>query len=421
MRPAPLACAVLGVAGGVFSFLAAPPPNPQILILAGDTQGYLSPCGCSSPMIGGIRRLASAVRALAVPGRTTFLDNGNMVAGVGAQDTLKAETLAQSLAAMNVTAINLGVADARLGIGGVMQIAQLSGNKLVSMSVANPENRSLGRTMMSGPFLVGGVSESPQLVAGSIGDSPVAVDDAVRGLVESAQDSNREPVLMLQGSHDEAARLAKKFPSIALIQFSSVGDPSSRPEAIGRTLLVSPGERGKHLIRLLFADGKFTGYKSVSLGPEYGDDPTVSRFYSTYLKRVTDAKLLEKLPRKETPAFAGAWACTSCHISATHIWKQSGHRLAFETLVKTGHAADPDCVSCHVVGLDSSVGFRSRSATPQLAGVGCESCHGPAAAHAQNPKESLPRLTQRTCVGCHNPENSPNFQFDGYWRKIAHH
>jgi uncharacterized protein with PIN domain len=227
---------------------------------------------------------------------------------------------------------------------------------------------------------------------------------------------------MLQGTHETALRLAKSFPRLALIQYSSVGDPADRMEMSGSTVLATTGEHGKHIVQLIYKDGKFTDYKSVPLGPEFKDDPTVSRFYSAYLRRVKAEKLIDRVPRHSTPAFAGSWSCTPCHNSATRVWKGSAHRVALQTLTKAGHDFDPDCVSCHVVGSDSTRGFKSQRSTPQFAGVGCESCHGPAAAHAKDPtRQKLPRIGEQACVRCHNPLNSPNFEFRSYWRKILHH
>jgi hypothetical protein len=78
-------------------------------------------------------------------------------------------------------------------------------------------------------------------------------------------------------------------------------------------------------------------------------------------------------------------------------------------------------VGCHVVGLGSQSGFRSLAATPRLKDVGCESCHGPAAAHSQDPAaHKLPPVTAETCRTCHVAEHSPHFDFATFWPKIRH-
>src|SRR4051794_23568395 len=89
--------------------LAAAAFSPQkadsgiAVILGGDTDGYLSPCGCTSPMTGGIRRRASAIRALSGSQRPIILENGGLINGNGPQDEMKARTLAKALASVGVT------------------------------------------------------------------------------------------------------------------------------------------------------------------------------------------------------------------------------------------------------------------------------------------------------------------------------
>lgn len=418
MKLLALAGAATALAAGVVAMQTS---DEQVVILSGDTQGYLSPCGCSSPMIGGIRRRAAAIRSLTVAGHTTYLENGGIVESTGRQDLMKAETLVQSIADLGVTAINVGPPDARLGAGSILELSQIAPGKLISSSLTHPGEHYLGAAVPSGPFLVGGATDTPQVVASVLGDSAVAVDKAVQALVDAADQAGLKPVLMLQGSHDSAIRLARAFPKLALIEYSAFGSPPASSETVGSTILATPGERGKYIVTLTYKAGRFGHYRSIALGPEIRDDPEVSRFYATYLRRVKDERLIDNVPRKETADYAGSWACASCHASATHIWKGSAHRYAFRTLETQQHDTDPDCVSCHVVGLESTKGFRAQSLTPQLAGVGCESCHGPAGSHVKSPSQfKLPRITQKACLGCHNPQNSTNFEFNAYWRKISH-
>lgn len=418
MKLIPSLLAVIGLAGGIASFTAN---QEQVLILTGDTRGYLAPCGCTEPMIGGLRRRAAAIRSLSEPGRTTILDNGAFVNGIGRQDQIKAETVAQILAQVGVDAINVAPEDARLGSGYLSQVGSLAGGKLTSLSIADPAAHSVTDLIEDGPFLIGGASSAATSLAAPLGAAPVRIRDAVKTLADAAASSGKAAVLMLQGTHEDAVSLAREFPSLALIQYSSSGTPPSSLETVGQTALVTSGDHGKYVIRIGFADGKFQGYRATPLGPEWKNDPDASRIYDTYLKRVREEKLLDKLPRKPTASYAGSWSCMPCHEQATKVWKGSHHRLALETLIREKHDADPDCVSCHVVALSSTKGFVSKARTPALAGVGCESCHGPAHAHASSPKlVKMPRITQKSCVGCHNPENSPNFRFDVYWKQIKH-
>ncbi|HTQ09043.1 MAG TPA: hypothetical protein VMI31_03125, partial [Fimbriimonadaceae bacterium] len=306
MRLVLLAAGLAVLSAGICSLHTA---APQVVILSGDIQGYLSPCGCSTPMLGGIRRMAGVVRGLEASGHSTLLENGGMVTGLGRQDEMKAETLVQTLADLDVASINIGPDDARLGPGEILQLSQLAGGKLSSLCVADPEAHSLGTAAPSGPFLVGGATDYGYAVASVLDSTPIPLDAAVQSLVDEADAERLAPVLMLQGSHDSAARLARRFPKLALIQYSSIGDPPSKLERVGDTVLATTGERGKRIVALTYANGRFEQYRVISLGPEYRDDPVASRFYAAYLRRVTDEKLLEKLPRAKSALYAGSSRC----------------------------------------------------------------------------------------------------------------
>jgi len=247
----------------------------------------------------------------------------------------------------------------------------------------------------------------------------VAPKDVIAALLTEAKAQGKTPILMLDGSRQEAKDLAAQNPELAMIIFRSTGDPPAQPDRQGSTLLVTPGERGKHVIRFSF-DKSFSGYSVVKLGPDVSDDATVARAYDRYLTRVTGQKLLERIPRSPGPAFAGTKTCGSCHQEALKVWNKSAHSHALETLEKDKHDRDPDCVSCHVVGLSSEVGFKNRTLTPDLADVGCESCHGPGKAHSEDPATKMGKVGQASCLPCHKPENSPKFDFESYWAKVIH-
>lgn len=409
------------LAGIVAMGLSSPPSANHVLVLMGDTDGYLSPCGCTKPMTGGIRRRATAVRSLTSGQDATVLENGGLIHGSGRQDHLKAEALAESLRHMGVTAANLTPSEAGLGAGLLQSLQNLAGEVFVQSNLRESATLSTPAFRISGPLLVGGASSGHARIARSIGETSEGNDRAAERLIEAAQESGKFPVLMLHDGRAEAERLATAFPKLGLIQFRSTGRPLAEPIVIGTTWLVSPGEKGKFVLRVLFEDGKPAAYSPVELGPDFADDPTVSRVYRRYLAQVEREDLLGKLPRKSAPKYAGTAACTSCHLEAAKVWKNSAHAKALRTLIADGHGRDPDCVSCHVVALDKTTGFQSVKKTPQLANVGCESCHGPGASHvASKGKVRMGRVGEKSCAPCHVPEHSPGFGFAEYWRKIAH-
>jgi hypothetical protein len=123
---------------------------------------------------------------------------------------------------------------------------------------------------------------------------------------------------------------------------------------------------------------------------------------------------------KERRGFVGTKACFECHYEAEDIWRQTKHPRAYATLVEVGKQHHLDCVGCHVTGWQQPQGVCRIDETAGREEVGCESCHGPGDAHAKNPtKENIARGGgAATCTGCHDRENSPQFDFDRYVEKI---
>ena len=412
-----LAFGVAGVGGAVLPA----PPTPWVLVVAGDADGYLSPCGCTAPMTGGVKRRATAVKQLAAHAKVVLIDVGGLGGSSGRQSEMKAETSAQLAAQSDAAAVHLTDRDAALGRGTVAAVAQLSEGRLVSTSLPEGAIEGVKPYAERGPFLIGGAVARTAVLGEALGASPLTPETAARRLIVEAKRRKKAPVLMLADDLAGARALATRVPGLSAIVYRSAGDPPGRPTRVGGTTLVSPGEKGKHLIRLAYDGKSFGGYTPIRLDPGFKDDPDATRVYAAYLRRVDRANLLDQVPRAPSDPFAGTERCGTCHAKAHEVWSKSKHRVALDTLEHEGHARDPDCVSCHVVGLEKEGGFRSRLQTPDLAHVGCESCHGAGAKHAADPKSfRFPKVTDAACLPCHRPEQSPNFNFQTYWKKIAH-
>lgn len=387
-----------------------------VIVIGGDTMGYLSPCGCTKPMSGGIRRRATAIRALVHERKSIILENGGLIKGEARQDEIKAETLAEILGNLPLTALHLTSAEAKLGRGAWESLARLSGGKLVNGHLTPVEGK-VRDVVTSHGFVITGLSTRSVEIGRHLGVMPADFEDALHATLLRTG----VPIVMLEGDLDAARRLAKAHPQVRMIVYQADGDPPKQPLREGATVLVTPGERGKYLVKMVFRDGEFSEYASVDLGPAFSDDPHAKRANDRYLTRIADEKLLERIPRTKTAGFAGTKACGSCHSDAHKVWTESAHAGALQTLEKEKHDRDPDCVGCHVVGLDSTEGFRDRLLTPELANVGCESCHGPGADHAKSPYEvRLKPVGEAACLKCHVPDHSPGFDFKSAWEKIKH-
>jgi len=131
--------------------------------------------------------------------------------------------------------------------------------------------------------------------------------------------------------------------------------------------------------------------------------------------------VVNKLPASDQ-AIAGSGSCLKCHPGDYNAWIGSRHARAFSSLQEMGFHVDSSCQKCHTSIFGMAGGFVSarRSAGSELAGVSCETCHGPSASHVKDPKHhtSWPAIVQ--CVRCHTEENCPHFDYDRAWVKIKH-
>lgn len=122
-----------------------------------------------------------------------------------------------------------------------------------------------------------------------------------------------------------------------------------------------------------------------------------------------------------TGQFVGSTRCSQCHSSVHANWSQTLHAGALETLEAIGQDKNSQCLPCHVVGYNSADGFASRATTNDLAGVGCEACHGPGRAHVENVQDASLRppksISASVCGACHTGSHHPNFD---EWQTSKH-
>jgi hypothetical protein len=166
----------------------------------------------------------------------------------------------------------------------------------------------------------------------------------------------------------------------------------------------------------------------IPLESSYPKDPTVQEVEKQYDVDVGQLNLAWAKahgvscppPTADRPGYVGTATCVTCHAEAEAVWKQTKHPFAYQALAGVGKQYHLDCVSCHVTGWQQPGGVCRIDQTSGREEVGCESCHGAGALHAKQPlKTNIVRAAEpKTCTGCHDRENSPQFDFDAYLPKI---
>lgn len=125
-------------------------------------------------------------------------------------------------------------------------------------------------------------------------------------------------------------------------------------------------------------------------------------------------------PAKGEAAFVGNEFCRKCHAAAFPTWDESRHARAYWSLEERGRQYDLDCIGCHVTGRDRPGGVCRLDQLEGRKNVGCESCHGAGSLHVHRPAQGniVAKPSKAECTSCHNPENSPHFDFALYLPQI---
>lgn len=136
---------------------------------------------------------------------------------------------------------------------------------------------------------------------------------------------------------------------------------------------------------------------------------------------LTVSRVPESHSELSQDSYAGSETCAGCHENLSKGWKTTRHAKAFETLKKKKQESLPACQKCHVTGFDKPGGFVDQELTPELAGIQCESCHGPAASHAANPENKkglIAKPAETLCRDCHTKGQDPKFDYQSKIRLV---
>ncbi len=150
-----------------------------------------------------------------------------------------------------------------------------------------------------------------------------------------------------------------------------------------------------------------------------GDTPVaklVDAFHSSQL-----ATARAEVARPTGSPYGTSAACSSCHGDRLASWGFDDHAKAWASLEARKSARNPECVGCHSTGFGKPGGFSALDARTVEAykAVQCEACHGPMRGHAQQDGSQSALVTEATCRACHDPANSPSFNYTTYLRRIS--
>jgi hypothetical protein len=442
-REPPRELAAPGAPVSAVAVAAAPSPSLRLLVLT-DLSGVLEPCGCSARSLGGLDRLGQALRTLrsevphsmlVVAGATLFDPQREQDSSALPQQELwEAETLIDVLGELDAAAVLFSDGDLRLagnhaqalvrrarfpilgargarGLSGLRQRSdRAAGDLRVRIDAAALDGPSARAEPLPGPsaattraLRVVLASGPPERVLGELALAPtdlVVLGGAPREQADGASVLLRG-VSLHAGRQGEQLLVADIWWSDARSAFRA-GRPRSATELRDNWLDVN----------LLQIAGSLPG------------DPAIRARLDGLTARIHDynARSAEApVARKGAPArFAGSAQCAACHTSAYLWWRGDAHGQAYSSLQRVHKEYNLDCIGCHVTGY-GALGGPSLTNLGGLTDVGCESCHGAAIKHVEDPRHAARPLRSpdlEGCRVCHDAEHSPEFEPSRYAEKL---
>ncbi len=441
------------------------------ILLVGGHRGKHKPCGCTTPQMGGVERLAALYDLLKkrAYGGVLGLALGWIMEGNGEpQEEAKAEFIRGVFEDLEFQGILLGDTDlnvpymvAGFGLAPVPPINVIPGDNSELEGRSNVLHVLFGERKIRVATVVDPNAEQVKTL------KALRILREVLGLTTAFNQTEPDPNtlwIVAARLHDreqyQALQTALKGQGPAIVVDLTSGlyalDGGNRgdQDAIGPrpldkdlSMFVSIDEKGKDagvLDILVDENGKASvQFRRFPLRPAY--DKLTSDSRERVLRHLDDYKdtvrargYLRDFPTIETveeAKYVGKFACIDCHKAVYADWETTKHAQAIPTLEKVHYVWDPECIRCHVVGFArmasasegdawfrEASGFTDVERTNALGGVQCENCHGPGSLHAASPETNRMWTSpdgieawKSRCMKCHDTENSPNFIQNQSW------
>lgn len=395
------------------------------LFITGSELGALKPCGCSGGQLGGLSK-RSAIFGRVPAADRIIVDVGSLVADDAEQDLIKFRVLFEAFSLLHYDLVHLTRRD-----------AEMARNLGLSFGQDRPFDVLYCEAPVDGTPWVRQWSRRAR-----VGDREVAVrfaafdaqtdaPDLASQLFSDQADRATVDIVVLQNDHAESRRQWSEASGVDCIICQSDSDePLVLSEVSGGPRMFTVGRFGRYVGRLDVhfseaGDEPILDFEDIAVEEALPEDPVLVRLYEQYQQIVAGSGLLESYPRIPLPddlEYVGSENCKWCHMPEHAIWSEKAHADALATLEKVGSDRDPECVICHVVGMDRESGFVNMETTPHLKDVGCENCHGPGSEHVRSEGQTPTVEPKQSCLSCHTPDHSSGYAGHEveYRQKITH-
>jgi hypothetical protein len=412
------------------------------------------------------------------------LDLGGTLKNARRQSQIKFKFIHSAISELGYKALGIGPEELHLGVDSLFSLGDaakqnVGQTQLTSSNVIFYGSRDLGVPAEIIVFEENGVKVGVISVLGDSYKKEILPAGASNDLlsIESMKDSlgsaieklkAEKPQLTVFLSHArpaETKQLLETFPNTFNVAMTAGGieDPYKDPEIIGGTMVVEVGQKGKKVGVVAYypeAEQKLKFERIQLDNKRFSKTKAMEDAMRYYQERLKEEAIAETEPAISHPSgttFVGSQSCGDCHTKAFAKWKSTKHgSKSWASLVANDRSGmpgdpitriyDPECLACHTTGWDPQEmiryesGYLNTTVSMHLTEQGCENCHGPGKRHDELErafKQSGSRTEellaerkvmhkdranaeQQICIKCHDPENSPNFNFDKYWLEVWH-
>ena len=344
-------------------------PNPAaVLVVSGEMDGYLEPCGCAQGQLGGlIRRLDFVDKLRAQNWPVALIDLGSLIKdpaaarGGSEQAKIKFGIALKAFSALKYNAVALSAEDLKVGIGEAFAQFLNSLGDSTHIVVANVqpgpgfESRIQPSQIITiGPVNVGVTSVIDPEALTKLTDPDKAdllptikkPDDVLGAVLAELEPKSQFQVLMVQGPPELAKRLATAYPGfdvvLATSQFADLLEREPLMLNDGKTMMVQVGKRGKYVGAVGFFpdDAQKLRFHLVTLDNQNDKpgSPMKKIIEDEYRSMLKAAGIVESFPRHDYTGgtagatFVGAETCKRCHPNTYMKWSTTKHAQAFVSL-----------------------------------------------------------------------------------------
>ena len=368
------------------------------------------------------------------------MDSGDYFGLAGEQDSLKSAFMVQAMDKLGYDVATIGEREFNFGQQFLLDTFKTTKIDLVCANIVYADTkkpfvkpyviRKAGTARIAFFGLMGSNLKWRTLP----GEKPLEILDPVETAKKLIPEMRKKADVVVLLSHlglTDGQKLTLEAPGIDAMVFGHLVGLSKQVVSTQNVINVRGGERGQYIpqIHLVIEDGKISSFDGdvVTLDDKIPADEVMGRMVDTFSDALNKRFADKNAANAQTSAnatqasqtgehYLGEKNCRRCHEVEYQMYTKQANAHAFATLENNQRDATPECLPCHVVGMNQQGGFVSKPSTPDLVNVQCENCHGMGTKHPEQGSIVGPDV----CITCHTHEQSPNFNYDEAVAKIVH-